>query len=758
MTVSSEVNYIEYNGDGSTTTFAIPFYFILNTDISVQIADADANITNLTYGIDYTISGAGNASGGSGTLNTAYASGYTILFFRNPPATQETAYYENGKFPAKSHEKALDKLTMLVQGLITNLGLALRKPSFLANYYDALNNRIRNLRDPEKDHDAATKNYVDSADSNLEQQITGNFNRSLRVPEASISQLPSVHDRAWMGLGFDGSGNPKLQDPAGTGLWGYVPAGGSFEIGGTLSQRFEVLLWESTGEYWRWDGPMPKIVLPGSTPTTAGGTGKGKWVDVTDATLRSDLGSSKLPGADIVMTSLGVTVEKSTIQVDTIASLKNLFPQGSDRVYTKGAFSAGDGGADSWVFILTDQSANVAAYPKLFIPPASDPTGASGAWFINTGKAINAVSFGLGCTTDVTINDAIVNQLIAYNKGKNDIILPAKTIFSKQVVGEYSPNFKGVKGATANETGGNGTVFIFKNADSTDSCMKFQRASGFITGFFMEGFTMVGYDAFNGVTIDTFGPRTNRKGLDLKYIGGKIKVDEIFIIGISEALHVDRLQDGKLSGVSMLYCSNADGTVPAAWISTSDGTNTNYMHFEDMHVEFSPFMLFLGYSRHNKFNHCKFESQRKVDATHYSVYIDASAFENAFDSTMFVTTATTLRHFMLDRGTNITSDMTYPGIRWYYRNTVSVNPNNTISNCKFTRVLPADGSDPLEYPIVLGNYQKFSGRVNVDKTVTYAGGTVDLVNSGLISLGNNAIIDSLTFSTNTNPKVAGPVL
>lgn len=257
-------------------------------------------------------------------------------------------------------------------------------------------------------------------------------------------------------------------------------------------------------------------------------------------TLRQDLGSRNLPGADIVMTSLGVTTEKSTIQVDTIASLKNLFPQGSDRVYTKGAFSAGDGGADSWVFILTDQSANVAAYPKLFIPPASDPSGASGAWFINTGKALNAVSFGLGCTTDVTINDAIVNQLIAYNKGKNDIILPAKTIFSKQVAGEYSPNFKGVKGATANETGGNGTVFIFKNADSADSCMKFQRASGFITGFFMEGFTMVGYDAFNGVTIDTFGPRTNRKGLDLKYIGGKIKVDEIFIIGISEALHVDR--------------------------------------------------------------------------------------------------------------------------------------------------------------------------------------------------------------------------
>ncbi|HHE5389593.1 TPA: hypothetical protein ACPE3J_005533, partial [Klebsiella pneumoniae] len=58
---------------------------------------------------------------------------------------------------------------------------------------------------------------------------------------------------------------------------------GSFEQGSLLTQRFEVLLWESTDEYWRWDGVMPKVVLPGSTPATAGGTGKGKWIDVTDA-------------------------------------------------------------------------------------------------------------------------------------------------------------------------------------------------------------------------------------------------------------------------------------------------------------------------------------------------------------------------------------------------------------------------------------------------------------------------------------------
>ncbi|MCP6503144.1 hypothetical protein NL484_27135, partial [Klebsiella pneumoniae] len=27
-------------------------------------------------------------------------------------------------------------------------------------------------------------------------------------------------------------------------------------------------MWESTDEYWRWDGVMPKVVLPGSTPAT----------------------------------------------------------------------------------------------------------------------------------------------------------------------------------------------------------------------------------------------------------------------------------------------------------------------------------------------------------------------------------------------------------------------------------------------------------------------------------------------------------
>ncbi|MDC6505163.1 hypothetical protein [Klebsiella pneumoniae] len=293
--VENDTSSVEYQLSTSTGPFSIPFYFIENGHIVAELYTQngdDFNKTTLTIDVDYYLNGAGDKNGGQLTLLSAH-SGATLLIYRDPDATQLTSYLATGKFPATSHERALDKLTMLIQ----KFGwwwdsLALKKPNIFANYYDALNNRIRNLRDPSLAQDAATKSYVDSSDIDLQQQITSNFNRSLRVPDSYISQLPSAQDRAWKGLGFDGAGQPKLQDPAGTGLWGYVPAIGSFEQGSLLTQRFEVLLWESTDEYWRWDGVMPKVVLPGSTPATAGGTGKGKWIDVTDATLRSNLGSS----------------------------------------------------------------------------------------------------------------------------------------------------------------------------------------------------------------------------------------------------------------------------------------------------------------------------------------------------------------------------------------------------------------------------------------------------------------------------------
>lgn len=87
------------------------------------------------------------------------------------------------------------------------------------------------------------------------------------------------------------SASESLANIVRLGTSGYTPVG-SFEKGGTVTIENEVLGYGSglTLTHWRWDGGgLPKVVPAGSTPSSTGGIGKGKWVDVTDATLRGNL-------------------------------------------------------------------------------------------------------------------------------------------------------------------------------------------------------------------------------------------------------------------------------------------------------------------------------------------------------------------------------------------------------------------------------------------------------------------------------------
>ena len=72
------------------------------------------------------------------------------------------------------------------------------------------------------------------------------------------------------------------------GLLGYITRR-SFEKGFNVITWNEVLLWEEDGDYYRWDGTLPKNVPAGSTPETAGGVGLGAWVSVGDASIRTEL-------------------------------------------------------------------------------------------------------------------------------------------------------------------------------------------------------------------------------------------------------------------------------------------------------------------------------------------------------------------------------------------------------------------------------------------------------------------------------------
>lgn len=128
MTVSSEVSSVSYNGNGSTQIFAVPFYFLDDSHLRVILRAADGTETVQTITTNYTVSGAGNQDGGSVTMLAAPASGVTLAIVRNVPATQETDYVANDPFPAESHERALDKLTMLIQQAGFDISRAIRVP------------------------------------------------------------------------------------------------------------------------------------------------------------------------------------------------------------------------------------------------------------------------------------------------------------------------------------------------------------------------------------------------------------------------------------------------------------------------------------------------------------------------------------------------------------------------------------------------------------------------------------------------------
>ena len=166
MTIAATASEIEYDGDGVTVNFPIPFAFDTAADLKVtQRVKATGVVTTLTTG--FSVSG-GNGSTGTLSFLTAPASTVAITILDNPALTQTADYTANDPFPAETHERALDRQARISKRLYQTIQHALR---------------------------------VDDGD----------------VSAGAGMLLPAVATRAGKFLRFDDDGNPEMADFDGDG-------------------------------------------------------------------------------------------------------------------------------------------------------------------------------------------------------------------------------------------------------------------------------------------------------------------------------------------------------------------------------------------------------------------------------------------------------------------------------------------------------------------------------------------------------------
>lgn len=124
MAVQSDTSRIQYAGNNSTTTsYAVPFVFQDNAHLKA-IARTSAGVESVVTLTNHT--GAADPNGGTVRTAVAVPATSTLTIYREVPATQTTTYAEGGDFPAASHERALDKLTFLVQQLARSVARCVR--------------------------------------------------------------------------------------------------------------------------------------------------------------------------------------------------------------------------------------------------------------------------------------------------------------------------------------------------------------------------------------------------------------------------------------------------------------------------------------------------------------------------------------------------------------------------------------------------------------------------------------------------------
>jgi len=127
LTLSTTTNKATFAGSGTTGPFSFTFPFYDDADLAVyKVVDGVPSLLTITT--DYTVSGAGEETGGSVTTVEAVAVGESLVVMRDLTLTQAVDLVNQGAFYADTLEEVFDRLTMFCQQLNEALSRTIKLP------------------------------------------------------------------------------------------------------------------------------------------------------------------------------------------------------------------------------------------------------------------------------------------------------------------------------------------------------------------------------------------------------------------------------------------------------------------------------------------------------------------------------------------------------------------------------------------------------------------------------------------------------
>ena len=210
MSVTSVTSKIIYTGSAVVTTeFAYPFRILTSSDLEVtRYYEATGSTSVLTLDTDYNVTGVGESSGGNVILTGSYTtlpSGSKLVIAREMGLTQEVDYIENDPFPAETHERAIDRLTMITQQLQEYISRSLAKditktgslifPEAVGDKiigWDASSTYLVNITNPGAQASTSAVAAASSAVVALSTEVASASSAAVAVSEAAVSLSSSI--------------------------------------------------------------------------------------------------------------------------------------------------------------------------------------------------------------------------------------------------------------------------------------------------------------------------------------------------------------------------------------------------------------------------------------------------------------------------------------------------------------------------------------------------------------------------------------